>query len=123
MFEFVESVNRCDVRMVRRGQELGFPLEARQPFGVSGERCGKNFACHDEAKLRVPGRVNLAHAAGANSLKHFVLTVLTDQRAVLKCLFAVRTGRFRKPLFPCSWAAIISSTSWRSEESVQTAVR
>ena len=33
----LEAMNRCDVGMVQRRQQPGFPLEARQPFGIARE--------------------------------------------------------------------------------------
>ena len=35
---FFEAVNLRDVRMVQRGEDLGFALEASQPIRIAGER-------------------------------------------------------------------------------------
>ena len=38
---FFQAVDLRDVRMVERGQHLGFALEARQPLGVIHEGVGE----------------------------------------------------------------------------------
>ena len=35
---FLQAVDCSDVRMVQRGQDFRFALEAREPFGVASER-------------------------------------------------------------------------------------
>ena len=34
---FFRAVNRRDVRMIERGEDLGFTLESRQPLGIASE--------------------------------------------------------------------------------------
>ena len=62
---FHEPVDRADVRMVERGQKLGFPLEPRQPLGVLRDRLGKDFDRKVPVQLGVPRPVNLPHPSRA----------------------------------------------------------
>ena len=59
----VEAMDRCDVRMVERGQEPGFTLEAREPALVTGERRGERLDGGLAAELRVGGTIDLTHTA------------------------------------------------------------
>ena len=54
----LEAVDRGDVRMIQRGQDLRLALEARQPLGVRGERLGQHLDRHVAIELarRAPGR-------------------------------------------------------------------
>jgi hypothetical protein len=60
----VETVNRTDVSVVQRGEELGFALEACEPIGVLRERARQRLDRNLTAELRISGAVNLAHPAG-----------------------------------------------------------
>jgi hypothetical protein len=46
---------------------LGKLFETRQPFGVTGERFGQNFADYITSELRIAGTVDFAHPARTNS--------------------------------------------------------
>lgn len=57
------AVDRSDVRVIERRQQLRFPLEARHVLGVAGQRGGKRFDSDVAIELRVAGTVDFAHAA------------------------------------------------------------
>src|SRR5262245_46836780 len=40
---FFESVNRSDVRMIERGEQLRFALESRETIGIGGEGVRKDL--------------------------------------------------------------------------------
>ena len=67
-----QPVDAPDVRVVQRGQDLGFPLEAGQPVGVGRERLGQYLQCDIAIELRVAGLVDLTHPASANQADDFV---------------------------------------------------
>ena len=62
---FVDAVDRADVRMVQRRQDLGLAAEARQPFRIVGERIRKDLERHLAAQLGVSRAIHLTHAACA----------------------------------------------------------
>ena len=61
---FFEAVDGGDVRMVQRGEYLGFALEAGQPIGIARERSGRTFSATSRFSLRIAGAIHFAHAAG-----------------------------------------------------------
>ena len=61
-----EAVDRRDVRMVQRRERLGFPLKAREPLGVLGERIGQDLDRHLAAEAGVCGAIDRAHPALAD---------------------------------------------------------
>ena len=62
----LQAVDGADVRMVQRGQHLGFPLEPRQPIGVGRERLGQHLQRHVAIELGVAGLIHLPHPAFAD---------------------------------------------------------
>ena len=58
---FFEPVDRGDVRMVERGQRLGFALEAQQAIGIARERLRQSLQCDVTIELRIAGAIALAH--------------------------------------------------------------
>ena len=62
---FLDGEDGDDVRVVERGDGLGFPSEARQPVGVSREGIGKNLQRHITIQFRVARAVDLTHATSA----------------------------------------------------------
>ena len=38
-----DAVNRGDMRMIERGEELGFAVESRQPIGIAARNTGRNL--------------------------------------------------------------------------------
>ena len=56
---FLEAVNRGDVGMIQRSEELRFTLEACDAFGVGGEEFGQNLDRDVTAQLRVARAVDL----------------------------------------------------------------
>ena len=74
-----ETVDRCDVRMVERGQHLRLALESSQSFGVVGELIGEDFDRHVATELGVLGSVDLTHPAFANGLDYLVVGELVTR--------------------------------------------
>ena len=87
-------MQRCDVRVIQLGQELGLSLESLQPIPVSRKLLGKNFDRDLASELGVAGSVDLAHSPGADLLKDLVVSEgLTDHRElVLIFLVAILVG-------------------------------
>src|SRR5207342_345298 len=67
-----DAVNRADVRMIERGQDLRLALEPRGALRVPGDQIGQDFDRDRSVQAGVAGLVNLAHAAGANCRDNFV---------------------------------------------------
>ena len=63
---FFEAVDRGDVRMVQRGEQLRLASETGQPLGIGHHLDGQDLDRHLAAELRVGGAVDLAHPAGAD---------------------------------------------------------
>ena len=61
----LEAVEVRDARVVERGEELRLAIEAGEPFGVGREGARQELERDVAAELRVPGAVDLAHAACA----------------------------------------------------------
>ena len=68
----VQTVDRADVRMIQRGKNLGFPPEARQPFGIVGEGGRKDLQGDVATELRVLRAIHLAHPPAAEQRQDFV---------------------------------------------------
>jgi hypothetical protein len=68
----VEAVDRADVRVVQRGEQLRFALETREAIAVPRERARQRFDGHVAAELGVARAVDLAHAARAKRTGDFV---------------------------------------------------
>ena len=69
---FLEPVDRGDVRMIQRRERLRLAFEARQAFGVCGERVGQDLDRDLAAQRRVRRPVDLPHAAFADLGGDFV---------------------------------------------------
>ena len=64
--DFVDFVDRADVRVVQGGRSLGLPLETAEGLWVVGEFVGKELQGDVAAELQVFGLVNHTHAAAAD---------------------------------------------------------
>ena len=69
---FFEAVDRRDVRVVERRQDLRFALEAGQPFGVVHEGVGQDLQRDIAVQLGITGLVHFAHAACTDGGEDFV---------------------------------------------------
>jgi hypothetical protein len=56
-----QALDGGDVWMIERSQNLGFALEARMPFGVTGEYVRQELECDSEIEGDVVSQKNLAH--------------------------------------------------------------
>ena len=62
---FPQAINGPDVRMVERGQDAGFAVEARQAFRVAREGFRQDFQGHVAVELGVVSAIDFAHSAHA----------------------------------------------------------
>ncbi len=69
----LQAVDLGDVRVVQRGQQLGFALEAGEPLGIGGERLGQHLDRHLAVERGVHGAPDHAHAALADLLDEAVV--------------------------------------------------
>ena len=76
----LEAVNRGDVRMVQRGQHLGFAPEPREPIRIERERFGQDLQRDVAIQLCVARAIHLAHPACAERRLNFVGTELCARR-------------------------------------------
>jgi hypothetical protein len=56
---------RADIRMIQRGDGLGFALEPELARGVAGKMCRENFNGNGPLKTRVASAIDLAHTTRA----------------------------------------------------------
>ncbi len=73
VFGVHDSVNVSDIGVIERGENFGFPLEARHAFGIAQERRGQNFERHFTLERCVACAVDLAHPALAEQGENFVV--------------------------------------------------
>src|SRR5262245_54674109 len=72
--------------MVERGQEFGFAIEPRQPFGVARKLRGQRLDSHVASELRVARAIHLAHSASTNFGGDVVVPDrFTNQRRAPSC--------------------------------------
>ena len=57
--------SRAMLRMIQRGEDLRFALEAREPLGIGDERVGQDLDGDVPLQPRVARAIDFAHAAGA----------------------------------------------------------
>ena len=62
-FRLLEAVNRGDVLMVQRREQLGFPLEPCPPVVLLCKRFGQNLDRDRTSELCIGGPVDFTHAA------------------------------------------------------------
>ena len=61
----LQAVDLRDVRVVERGEDFGFALEAGQPLGIRRHRRGQDLDRDRSLQVRVGRAIDLAHAAHA----------------------------------------------------------
>src|SRR5262245_40802136 len=61
---FLEAVNRRNVWMIERREDLGFTPESCEPFVVLHKHVGKNFECDISPELGIAGSIDLSHSTG-----------------------------------------------------------
>ena len=67
-----EVVNRQNIGVVECRRGLGFLLESTEPIGIAGEGGGEDFDGDVAVQTRVPGAINLAHAACTQRRHDFI---------------------------------------------------
>jgi len=73
LVRLLQTVNRRDVRMVRRRKDLCLTLEASQSFRILGELIRQNLDRHIPAELSISRPINLAHPALPDGLDDLVV--------------------------------------------------
>ena len=68
----LEAVDGRDVRVVQRGQDLGFALEPREACGIGRHRRRQDLDRHVAFQLAVARAIDLAHSAFAQLRDDFV---------------------------------------------------
>jgi hypothetical protein len=63
-----------DVRMIERGQDLRFALEAREAIGIVDERVRQDFDRDVAIERRIARPIDLPHAAGPKGGEDLVRT-------------------------------------------------
>ncbi len=61
----LEPVDLRDLRMIERGQHLGFALEAEEAIAIAGKALGQHLDRHVAIELRVASAVDHTHSACA----------------------------------------------------------
>src|SRR5262249_1954012 len=60
---FLDVVNRCDVRMIQRGENFGLSLKSAHPIWVTRELFGQNFDRDITLQFRITCAIHFAHPA------------------------------------------------------------
>src|SRR5262245_33125375 len=60
---FLEIVDRSDIRMVERCENLGLSLQSAHSICVTRELSGQNFDCDVALQFRITCAIHLAHSA------------------------------------------------------------
>ncbi len=60
-----EPINRCDVLVIQRGQDLRFASKASQAIGIERERLRQDLQRDVTIQPRIPRAIDLAHPAFA----------------------------------------------------------
>src|SRR5688572_21196021 len=82
-FEFIDVVNRADVRMVERRRRSSLALEALERHRVAGKLSREELERDAAAQAQVFGAVDHTHAAAAQLLQHFIVRDgLTDHEGL-----------------------------------------
>jgi hypothetical protein len=69
-----DIVNRADMRMIQRRNDLRLTLEALLKRWIGGEMCRENFDRDGSIQAMVDRFIDLAHAAAADQRNDFVRT-------------------------------------------------
>ena len=67
-----QAVNRRDIRMIERGDQFCFALEASQTVRIASDAVGQNLQRNLPLQAAITGPVDFAHAPRAKRRQHFV---------------------------------------------------
>jgi len=67
-----QAVNRGDIRVIERGEDLGFACEAGHALKVARKNVGQDFEGYVSTELRISRAVNLPHPACAERLDNVI---------------------------------------------------
>ena len=71
---FLQTVDRCDIRMVQGGEQVRLALEPGQALLVGGEVLGQDLDGNVALQVRITGPIHLTHAARTERFKDLVMT-------------------------------------------------
>src|SRR5438105_14252672 len=74
VIRLIYSVNRADVRIIQRCQDLCFATEAAEAVAIVDEAVGKNLQRNVAPQLAVPRAVHVTHPARSERSRHFIRT-------------------------------------------------
>jgi hypothetical protein len=74
VFGLLKPVDRGDVGVIERRQELGFALEAGHSFGIACERLGKELERDLSIQIKVIGQLDFAHASAAKLFTNSIMS-------------------------------------------------
>ena len=91
----LDRVDRDDVRVVERGDDLGLALEALQPLGIFGHVGGQHLQCDAALQAGVLCDIDLTHAAGCQQLDDLVGSQLGSglDHGCSDCIIPRRLGK------------------------------
>jgi hypothetical protein len=72
VLRFFEAVNDADIRVLERGQHLGFALKPRQAVGIRGEQIWQDLQRNVAIEPAVAGAIDLAHATRTDLGDNFI---------------------------------------------------
>src|SRR5438105_1646341 len=80
-----DLMNGDDVRMIKRGDGLGFPDEAAEPVRIARSLDGQQLERHLAVEARILSQVNFTHPAGAERRENLIMAErLTDEATRLR---------------------------------------
>jgi len=98
VFHRFEAVDRSDVGMIERRQQLRLALETRHAFMIPSKFLRQNFEGHLATEPRVACPPDLAHATGAEEIENLVRTEIRSRgEAHQRCLPWSKEGAGRVP--------------------------
>ena len=96
-----QAMNRRNIRMVQRSEDLGFPAEPRHAIRVVRKKLGDHFQRDISIELGVGGTVDLTHATLAN-----LFPDLSSARCFVPSFIPRGRGGWVRPLAPLArWPA------------------
>ena len=92
---FLESVDRADVRMIERREQLCLALEARDAVGIGRESIREKFQRDIAVEPRIARAIHLAHAARAES-RHELIRAHDAPDLLATCTGRIEQHRCRR---------------------------
>ena len=94
----LETIDRRDVRMVERREDLRLPLEARNPIGIEPEKPRQDFECDIASESGIARAVHFTHPHRSRSARALRIRQLEARSG----LTFFRRDRHRSPIRPAA---------------------